>query len=60
MVNYVKAKVIAEKLGYNLQYLNQLAKAGKIPAMKRGRIWIFDEQAVEKHLQEKNVQKLLS
>ena len=60
MVSYVKAKVIAEKLGYNMQYLNQLAKAGKIPAVKRGRIWLFDEEAVDKFLQEKNVQKLLS
>jgi excisionase family DNA binding protein len=59
MVNYVKARTIAEKLGYNLQYVNQLAKAGKIPALKRGRIWLFDESAVEKHFQDRNVQKLL-
>jgi len=37
---------IARKLGYHVQYVRLLASSGKIPAMKRGRKWLFDEAEV--------------
>lgn len=60
MFTLIGSKDAAEKLQYNVNYLNQLAKAGKIPAVKRGRVWMFDMDVVQKYLEEKNVQKLLS
>lgn len=40
------AEEIAEKLGYNVQYVRTLAASGKLPAIKRFRQWLFDEQEV--------------
>jgi len=40
---------IAEKLGYHPQYVRALALSGKIPALKRGRAWLFSEAEVLKH-----------
>lgn len=37
---------IAKKLGYHVQYVRFLAAGGKIPALKRGRKWLFNEQEV--------------
>jgi excisionase family DNA binding protein len=37
---------IAKKLGYHVQYVRFLAAANKIPALKRGRKWLFDESEV--------------
>lgn len=37
---------IAKKLGYHVQYVRFLAASSKIPALKRGRKWLFNEQEV--------------
>ena len=60
MFTLISSDKMSEMLGYNRHYLNQLACAGKIPAVKRGREWLFDAEKVQKYLEEKNVQKLLS
>ena len=36
----------AKKLGYNVQYVRFLASQGKLPALKRGRQWIFSEAEI--------------
>jgi excisionase family DNA binding protein len=59
MFSLISTPKMAEKLGYNAQYLSKLALAGKIPAVKRGRVWLFDEDKVQEFLAKKNVQKLL-
>lgn len=49
---------LALKLHYHPNYLRHLAAMGKIPAIKRCRMWMFDENEVFKYLQaetEKNV-----
>lgn len=43
-------KMLAEKLGYHLQYVRFLASTGALPAVKRGRAWRFNGDEVLKHL----------
>ena len=40
------AEQIAKKLGYNAQYVRFLTAAGKLPAIKRGRAWRYNEAEV--------------
>lgn len=49
--NLVTSDVMAAKLGYHVQYLRDLARLEKIPAVKRGRAWLFDEVEVAKFLE---------
>lgn len=42
---------LANKLGYHVQYVRALALKGKLPALKRGRAWLFSEAEVMEHLQ---------
>lgn len=42
---------IAAKLKYSPQHVRVLAKAKRLPALKRGRAWLFSEEEVTKHLQ---------
>lgn len=37
---------IAKILGYHIQYVRFLAASGKLPAVKRGRAWRFDQAEV--------------
>ena len=45
---------IAEKLGYSTQRVRTLAATGKIPALKRVRMWLFNEAEVLAALTELN------
>lgn len=42
---------IAAKLHYHPQHVRVLAIKKKLPALKRGRAWLFNEEQVLKHLQ---------
>lgn len=44
---------VAKRLGYHVQYVRALAKAGTIPAIKRIRAWRFSEKELYKWLREK-------
>jgi len=37
---------LAQKLGYHPQYVRYLASMGRLPAIKRGRMWMFCEDEV--------------
>ena len=37
---------VAKLLGYHEQYVRYLAVHGKIPALKRGRLWLFSETEI--------------
>jgi len=37
---------ISRKLKYHPQYVRFLASQGKLPALKRGRMWLFNESEV--------------
>lgn len=50
---------IARKLGYHVQYVRLLASAGKLPAIKRGRQWLFNEAEVFAFLK-KNTEKIVN
>lgn len=50
-LNLVTSEVMATKLSYHVVYLRELASKGKIPAIKRGRAWMFDEEEVLAFLQ---------
>lgn len=41
---------IAKILGYNSAYVRHLAVQGRLPAIKRGRAWLFSETEVLEHL----------
>lgn len=43
-------KSIAHKLGFHVQYVRFLAIRGKLPALKRGRHWRFNEAEVLAYL----------
>ena len=40
------SKELAKKYGYHVNYVRFLAAGGKIPALKRGRKWLFCEAEV--------------
>lgn len=49
---------LAAKIQYHPQYVRFLAASGKLPAIKRGRAWLFCADEVFQHLKletEKNV-----
>lgn len=41
---------LAAKLRYHPVYVRHLAATGKLPAVKRGRAWLFDEVEVLRYL----------
>lgn len=41
---------LAAKIQYNVQYIRTLARTKKIPALKRGRAWLFNGDEVLQHL----------
>ena len=47
-------KGLAIKLGYTEYWIREMARSGKIPAIKRGSMWLFDEQAVKEALIKSN------
>ncbi len=42
----ITAEEVAELLSYNIQYVRILARTGKLPALKRGRVWMFCEAEI--------------
>ena len=47
---YVSAIELAEIVGYSPLWVRKLAQRGTIPAKRRGRVWLFDPEAVKKAL----------
>jgi excisionase family DNA binding protein len=37
---------VAKMLGYHEQYVRHLASIGSLPAIKRGRLWLFSEEEI--------------
>lgn len=37
---------VAKLLGYHEQYVRYMASQGKLPGIKRGRIWLFNESEI--------------
>lgn len=54
------AQEIADKLGYNVQYVRWLAKTKQLPAIKRIREWRFDEAEVYDFLKKQTDSKGLN
>lgn len=50
-------KDIAEKLGYHVQYVRFLCEQKKLPAVKRGREWRFNEAEVLAYLKKQTPSK---
>ena len=46
---------LAGKLGYHPQHVRLLASKGKLPAIKRGRAWRFNEEEVLNFLKQQGV-----
>jgi len=42
----LRVPAVAKLLGYHEQYVRYLAVHGKLPAMKRGRLWLFSESEI--------------
>ena len=40
----MNAEEVAEVLRYNVQHVRILARTGMLPALKRGRVWMFCEE----------------
>lgn len=51
---------VAAILGYNVQYVRQLAASGYLPAVKRRRQWFFDPRDVDNVYQRPSKPKLNS
>lgn len=51
------AEEIAAVLQYNVQYVRILARTGKLPAIKRGRQWMFCKQEILDNLRDSNPSK---
>jgi hypothetical protein len=47
--NYVKARDLAEDLGYTTDYIGQLCRGGKVDAELVGRTWYVDPESVHSH-----------
>ena len=47
-------KGLAVKLKYSEYWIRELARTGKIPAVRRGRRWLFDEEKVREAILEDN------
>lgn len=41
MNNYISTADAAERLGYTKQNITHLIRKGKLPAVKRGRMWLI-------------------
>lgn len=46
---YISTKQAAEKAGYTIDYVGQLARAGKIKAIKAHRAWFIDPESLDEH-----------
>ena len=46
MAATLTVKGLALVLGYSEYWIRELAREGKIPAIRRGRMWLFDEEKV--------------
>ncbi len=47
MAATLTVKGLAIKLNYTEYWIRKLAREGKIPATRRGRMWLFDEEKVQ-------------
>jgi len=56
---YLRAEQVAQLTGYNVEYIRQLARAGKLPAGKLGRIWLFDADKI-RHIIEQHTLNIAS
>ena len=54
MAATLTVKGLALKLKYSEYWIRELARSGKIPATRRGRIWLFDEEKVSDILYKTN------
>lgn len=46
---YIKASVIAEKLGYTADYVGQLCRSNQVDATLVGRSWYVNEKSISQH-----------
>ncbi len=54
MAATLTVKGLALKFKYTEYWIRELARIGKIPAIKRGRRWLFDEERVREAIFENN------
>lgn len=54
MAATLTVKGLAKVLGYTEYWIRELAREGKIPAHRRGRMWLFDEERVKEALLKHN------
>ena len=50
MAAILTVKGLAQKLKYSEYWIRELARKGKIPATRRGRMWLFDAEKVSEVL----------
>jgi response regulator RpfG family c-di-GMP phosphodiesterase len=48
--NFLSVNDVAKALGYRDYWVRQLAREGKIPAIKRRKGWFFDPRVIQKLL----------
>lgn len=51
---YYSANEVAEIFKYHPERVRTLAREGKIPALKRGRVWLFEIEKLQAHFQNEN------
>ena len=57
-VNYeynLTAEDVAKIYNYNIQYVRDLARYGKLPALKRGRKWLFSKEELQDFFRQETV-----
>lgn len=50
MPDYITTQEASQISGYNVEYIRQLIRAGKIPAEKKGRDWWIDRESFLQHV----------
>jgi excisionase family DNA binding protein len=45
--DYLTAEEVADLLGYHVAYIRKMARAGKLRADKKNRVWLIYREAVE-------------
>jgi len=48
-IEWITTREAADLTGYNLEYIRQMIRAGRIAAEKKGRDWWVDRDSIESH-----------
>lgn len=48
--DYLPVKVFSEYSGYNIQYIRRLLRAGRLPVIMIGQLWLIEKYAFDQYL----------